>query len=66
MNRNASTEAFKAIAEKHMNPQMDLGGNHKLGLVLPRVGLRNHDPRYKFEPEVTPAPDKGNGCSKPP
>src|SRR5205823_5914097 len=57
MNRNASTEAFKAIAEKHMTPQMDLGGNHKLDWFFREWVYGTSIPRYKFEPEVTATPD---------
>jgi len=57
MNRNASTEAFKAIAEKHMNAQMDLEGNHRLDWFFREWVYGTSVPRYKFEPEIATAPD---------
>jgi hypothetical protein len=57
MNRNASTEAFKAIAEKHMNQQMDIEGNHKLDWFFREWVYGTAIPKYKFEPEVTAAAD---------
>jgi hypothetical protein len=57
MNRNASTEAFKAIAEKHMTPQMDLTGDRKLDWFFREWVYGTTIPRYKFEPEIPTAPD---------
>jgi len=57
MNRNASTEGFQRIAEKHMTPQMDLTGNHKLDWFFRQWVYGTAVPRLKFEPEVTSAPE---------
>src|SRR5205823_8375595 len=55
MNRNASTEGFRAIAEKHMSPAMDLDGDHHLGWFFRQWVYGTALPKYKFEPTVTAA-----------
>jgi hypothetical protein len=57
LNRNASTESFKLIAEKHMTPAMDVEGNHKLNWFFRQWVYGTQLPRYKFEPTLTAAAD---------
>ena len=57
--RAATTESFKAIAEKHMTKLMDLGGNHRLDWFFDEWVYGTQVPRYRFEYQVTPA-DGGN------
>ena len=51
----ASTESFKAIAEKHMTKAMDLAGNGRLDWFFTQWVYGTQVPRYKFEYQVTPA-----------
>ena len=53
--RPASTESFKAIAEKHMNKQMDLQGNGRLDWFFYEWVYGTEIPRYKFEYQTSPA-----------
>ncbi len=53
--RAATTESFKAIAEKHMTKLMDLGGNHRLDWFFDEWVYGMQVPRYHFEYQVTPA-----------
>lgn len=53
----ASTESFKAIAEKHMSTQMDLQGNRRLDWFFNEWVYGTQVPRYKFSYELSPAPD---------
>jgi hypothetical protein len=53
-NRNASTESFKAIAEKHMTRDMDLDGNQRLDWFFSQWVFGSAAPRYLFEYSVTP------------
>jgi hypothetical protein len=57
-NKAASTEDFKAIAEKHMTLAMDLGGNHKLDWFFNQYVYGTGIPHYEFHYEVK---DAGNG-----
>jgi len=57
LNRNASTEAFQAIAEKHMTASMDVTGNHKLDWFFRQWVYGSTVPRFKFTPEVTSTAD---------
>ena len=57
-NSPASTESFKAIAEKHMTKEMDLQGNHSLDWFFNEWVYGTMVPRYKFSYETQPA-DKG-------
>jgi hypothetical protein len=52
---SASTESFKAIAEKHMTKAMDLTGNHRLDWFFNEWVYGTQIPRYHFEYQVTPA-----------
>jgi len=51
----ASTETFKAIAEKHMNKSMDLQGNGTLDWFFNEWVYGTQVPRYKFDYQLTPA-----------
>ncbi|WP_348265161.1 M1 family aminopeptidase [Telmatobacter sp. DSM 110680] len=51
----ASTESFKAIAEKHMSKTMDLQGNGRLDWFFDEWVYGTQVPRYHFEYQVTPA-----------
>ena len=48
-NKIASTEDFKAVLEKHMTPEMDLGGNHKMDWFFDEYVYGTDYPKYKFE-----------------
>jgi len=52
--RAASTESFKAIAEKHMTKLMDLGGNGRLDWFFNEWVYDTQVPRYHFEYQVIP------------
>ena len=51
----ATTESFKAIAEKHMTKLMDLGRNGRLGWFFDEWVYGTQVPRYHFEYQVAPA-----------
>jgi hypothetical protein len=57
LNRNATTESFKAVAEKYMTPNMDMEGNHRLDWFFRQWVYGTTVPRYKFEPTLTAAAD---------
>jgi hypothetical protein len=50
----ATTESFKAIAEKHMTPLMDLQRNGQLDWFFDEWVYGTQVPRYHFEYQVTP------------
>jgi hypothetical protein len=54
-NRAASTEDFKAVAEKHMIPVMDVEGNRKLDWFFRQyvygTGVANYSFRYTLQPD---------------
>ena len=52
--RPASTESFKAIAEKHMSKIMDVDGNHRLDWFFNEWVYGTQVPKYHFEYQVTP------------
>ena len=54
----ASTESFKAIAEKHMTKEMDLQGNGRLDWFFNEWVYGTLVPRYSFKYDVQPA--RGN------
>lgn len=57
-NRNASTEAFKKIVEKHMIPQkMDLAGNKKMDWFFLQWVYGTEVPRYRLDYTLTPQED---------
>jgi aminopeptidase N len=51
----ASTESFKAIAEKHMSKMVDLGGNGRLDWFFNEWVYVTQVPRYHFEYQLLPA-----------
>jgi hypothetical protein len=53
--RAASTESFKAVAEKHMTKAMDLEGNGRLDWFFNEWVYGTQVPRYHFEYQTTPA-----------
>ena len=53
--RPASTESFKAIAEKHMSKMMDLERNGKLDWFFNEWVYGTQVPRYHFEYQLLPA-----------
>jgi Carboxypeptidase regulatory-like domain/Peptidase family M1 domain len=55
MNRNASTEGFMSVANKHVTPQIDLTGNHNLAWFFREWVYGTSIPKYKFEPTLTQA-----------
>jgi hypothetical protein len=54
MNRNASTESFKAIVDKHMTPAMDLDGNHRMDWFFGEWVYGTEIPSYHLEYNLTP------------
>jgi aminopeptidase N len=56
--RPASTESFKAIAEKHMTKMMDMERNGKLDWFFDEWVYGTQVPRYHFEYQLAPA-EKG-------
>jgi aminopeptidase N len=53
--RAASTESFKAVAEKHMTKAMDLAGNGKLDWFFDEWVYGTEVPKYHFEYQLSPA-----------
>ena len=53
--RAATTESFKAIAERHMTKPMDLEGNGSLDWFFNEWVYGTQVPRYAFNYQVTPA-----------
>ena len=53
--RPASTESFKAIAEKHISKAMDFQGNGELDWFFNEWVYGTQVPRYKFEYQLLPA-----------
>jgi hypothetical protein len=54
-NQAASTEDFKAIAEKHMTPNMDLDGNRRLDWLFNQYVYGTGIPQYVFQYRAEPA-----------
>jgi hypothetical protein len=52
---SASSESFKAVAEKHMTKQMDLEKNGRLDCFFRQWLLGTEVPRYSFKYDVQPA-----------
>ena len=50
----ATTESFKAIAQKHMTKLMDLAGNGRLDWFFDEWVYGTEVPRYRFEYQITP------------
>jgi hypothetical protein len=57
MNKNATTESFQRIAEKHIRPVMNLSGNGKLDWFFSEWVHGSAIPKYKFDNTVTQQPD---------
>jgi len=55
--RSASTESFKAIAEKHITKAMDLQRNGRLDWFFDEWVYGTQVPRYKFSYELAPSPE---------
>ena len=53
----ATTEDFKAIVEKHMNPDMDAEGNHKMDWFFNEYAYGTQLPSYKTDYSFDAAPD---------
>jgi hypothetical protein len=53
--RAASTESFKAIAEKHITKLMDFGRNGRLDWFFDEWVYGTQVPRYRYEAKETPA-----------
>jgi hypothetical protein len=51
----ASTESFKAIAEKHITKRMDIAGNGRLDWFFDEWVYGTQVPRYHFEYQLAPA-----------
>jgi aminopeptidase N len=49
----ATTEDFKAMVEKHMSPQMDLDGNHRMDWFFNQYVYGTELPEYHFEGQAT-------------
>jgi hypothetical protein len=52
-----TTEDFKSVVEKHMSPQMDLDGNHRMDWFFNEYVYGTDLPVYHFESQVTPNAD---------
>jgi hypothetical protein len=52
-NKNASTEGFQEVVEKHMRPSMDAAGNHKMDWFFYQWVLGSAIPKYKLDYTVT-------------
>jgi aminopeptidase N len=48
----ATTEDFKAMVDKHMTPQMDLDGNHRMDWFFNEYVYGTDLPEYHFESQV--------------
>ncbi|MEI9972964.1 MAG: hypothetical protein WDO73_13420 [Ignavibacteriota bacterium] len=55
MNKDASTEAFQRVVEKHMSPQTNLAGNGKMDWFFSEWLFGTTVPRYKFDYTLTDA-----------
>ena len=53
--KNASTEGFKAIVDKHMKPALDAAGNHRSDWLFQDWIYGSGIPRYHLEYTVKPA-----------
>ncbi len=55
--RAATTEDFKAIVEKHMSPEMDLEGNHRMDWFFNEYVYGTDLPNYHFQGTATRSGD---------
>jgi hypothetical protein len=58
--RAATTEDFKAMVEKHMSPDMNLGGNGRMDWFFNEYVYGTDLPTYHFEGQVTTDGDKSS------
>jgi len=49
LNRNATSESFKAVVEKHMKPVLDLEGNHRIDWFYRDWVYSSEMPKYRLE-----------------
>jgi hypothetical protein len=56
-NKNASTEDFEAIVNKHMKPQMDLGGNNKITWFFAQYVYGSEVGSYHLNYKLSNEPD---------
>lgn len=61
LNQDVSTADFQAAVERHMTPQMDLGGNGKMDWFFRQWVYGTEIPRYKLEYRLE---DMGGGKTK--
>ena len=54
-NRDATTESFQKVVEKHMTPAMNLDGNGKMDWFFRQWVYGNEVPSYEFQYSLTPA-----------
>jgi hypothetical protein len=57
LNRNATSESFQAVVEKHMTPAMDVDSNHRMDWFFRQWVYGTTIPRLKFEPVLTGGSD---------
>ncbi len=57
MNRNATSENFREIVEKHMIPVLDVEGNHRLDWFYRNWVYGTDLPKYRLEYSIKPAED---------
>jgi hypothetical protein len=55
LNRNASTESFQRVVERHMTPAMNAAGNGKMDWFFSEWVYGTALPKYTFDYTVTPA-----------
>ena len=55
----ATTEDFKAVVEKHMTPEMDLEGNHKMDWFFDEYVYGTQLPNYKLDSSFDSGGDGG-------
>lgn len=53
-NRNASTESFKQVVDKHMLPKMDMAGDKKMDWFFLQFVYGSEIPRYRLDYSLTP------------
>ena len=53
-NKDATTESFQAVVEKHMTPGMNLSGNGKMDWFFRQWVYGNEVPSYEFRYTLTP------------
>jgi hypothetical protein len=57
LNRNASTESFKSVVEKHMKPSLDLERNGKMNWFFNEWVYGTEVPSYRMDYSLAPEPD---------